>query len=119
MIVEQLDDGRPAGADGIAVTCPGDAVGVGYAHHRRLLALEALNGVGTLDLAGKLPFSLHRILRHAGTTGRYEGRPRWTRNGVQLASDKRFLIDRRGPLGAFTAITRVQMKASASPSICV
>jgi hypothetical protein len=90
VIVEQLDDGRPAGADGIAVTCPGDAVGVGYAHHRRLLALEALNGVGTLDLAGKLPFSLHRILRHAGTTGRYEGRPRWTRN-------------------AFTAITRVQI----------
>jgi hypothetical protein len=54
VIVEQLDDGRPAGADGIAVTCPGDAVGVGYAHHRRLLALEALNGVGTLDLGGQI-----------------------------------------------------------------
>src|SRR5271156_5962920 len=54
VIVEQLDDGRPAGADGIAVTCSSDAVGVGYAHHRRLLALKALNRVGTLDLGRQI-----------------------------------------------------------------
>ena len=54
MIVEQLDDGRPAGADGIAVTSPRNSVGVGYAHHRRFLALEALNGVGALHLGRQI-----------------------------------------------------------------
>ena len=54
VIVEKLDDRRTAGADGIAVTSPHNSVGVGYAHHRRFLALEALNGVGALHLGRQI-----------------------------------------------------------------
>src|ERR1700733_5662452 len=54
VIVEKLDDRRTAGADGIAVTSPGDAVRVGDAHHRRLLAQEALNSVGALYLGRQI-----------------------------------------------------------------
>src|ERR1700691_246013 len=54
VVVEKFDDRRPASADGVAVTSPGDSVCVGYAHHWSLLALEALNGIGALHLGRQI-----------------------------------------------------------------
>src|SRR5271154_4639553 len=54
VIVKKLDDRRSASADGIAVTSSDDSVGVRDAHHRRLLALEALNSVGALHLGRQI-----------------------------------------------------------------
>src|SRR5579859_2508381 len=54
MIVEKLDYGGSTGADGIAVACPGNAIGVGHAHDRRLLQLKALDRIRTFNLGRQI-----------------------------------------------------------------
>src|SRR6267143_3611075 len=50
MIVYQLAYRGAASPDRVAVACACHPVGVGDANHRRLLELEALDGIGALDL---------------------------------------------------------------------
>lgn len=50
MVIEQLDDRRPAGPDRIGIAGADSAIRITDSHHRSFLTLEALDSVRTPDL---------------------------------------------------------------------